>query len=245
MNLLTNKILRSQDDFTDWQTKIQEEGGLILINKDEGWTSFDIVRKIKYLFKIKKVGHAGTLDPLASGLVIVAIGKATKLLSKLQNDDKQYVGFIKLGVTTPSFDRETEEEDECDISHIKDSDITSNMPNFLGEIEQFPPVYSAVKYNGKRAYEFARKKIDISLESRKVIVSSFIIENIDYPYLKFKIDVSKGFYVRSFAYDFGKRLNVPSYLYSLQRTRVGEFYLDDALNIEEIESFLNDLSKSL
>lgn len=237
MNLLTNNTLQQKDGFENWFSKITEEGGLLLINKDEGWTSFDIVRKIKYLLKIKKVGHAGTLDPLASGLVIVAVGKGTKLLNSIQNDDKQYVGNIKLGVTTPSYDRETEEENSIDISNLTNEQISENQKNFLGEIEQYPPVFSAVKFNGKRAYEFARKKIDIPLESRKVVVSKFDIINFDLPYLKFRIDVSKGFYVRSFAYDFGRKIGIPSYLYSLQRTRVGEFFLEDAIRIEDIPNF--------
>jgi tRNA pseudouridine55 synthase len=240
MNLLTSNLLDSSNGFREWFDRIPEEGGILLINKDEGWTSFDIVRKLKPLLKIKKIGHAGTLDPLASGLVIVAVGKATKLLNFIQNDDKRYVGYIKLGVTTPSFDRETSEEGETDISDLQEAVVLENVKNFLGEIEQFPPVYSAVKYQGKRAYEFARKKIDIPLEPRKVKIYNFVLKNIDIPYLKFEIDVSKGFYVRSFAFDFGRKIGLPSYLYSLQRTRVGEFLLEDAIRIEDIQEKMND-----
>lgn len=241
MNLLSNTLIQSNSNyFTEWKEKLLSEGGILLINKDEGWTSFDIIRKIKYLFKIKKVGHAGTLDPLATGLMIVAIGKATKMLNYLQDVDKQYMGFIKLGATTDSFDRETEETDHSDITNLQEIDIYNNIKNFLGEIEQFPPVHSAVKFDGKRAYEYARKKIDIPLEPRKVTVSNFEILSLDLPYIEFKIDVSKGFYVRSFAFDFGKKIEIPSYLYSLKRTRVGEFYLNDALKIEIIEEFLKE-----
>jgi len=141
MNLLTNKIITEPAGFNQWLNKIPEEGGLILINKDEGWTSFDIVRKLKYILKIKKIGHAGTLDPLASGLVIVAVGKGTKLLNSIQNDDKQYIGHIKLGVTTPSYDRETEEEEATDISGLTAEQIIENRQNFIGDFDQFPPVY--------------------------------------------------------------------------------------------------------
>ncbi len=137
MNLLTNKIITEPAGFNQWLNKIPEEGGLILINKDEGWTSFDIVRKLKYILKIKKIGHAGTLDPLASGLVIVAVGKGTKLLNSIQNDDKQYIGHIKLGVTTPSYDRETEEEEATDISGLTAEQIIENRQNFIGDLTNF------------------------------------------------------------------------------------------------------------
>ncbi|OGU61408.1 MAG: tRNA pseudouridine(55) synthase TruB [Ignavibacteria bacterium GWF2_33_9] len=215
-----------------------DEGGLILIDKDEGWTSFDIIRKLRNLLKIKKIGHAGTLDPLATGLMIVAVGKATKQLNFIQNDDKQYTGLIKLGASTPSYDRETEESEFADISDLDEKVILANRDNFLGELEQFPPVYSAVKYQGKRAYEFARKKIDIELQPRNVTIFQFEILSLDNPFLEFKIDVSKGFYVRTFAFDFGHSLRIPSYLYSLKRTRVGEYFLKDAVKLDEIEDLL-------
>lgn len=240
MNLLTNNQLNLPNGFDEWKSRIPEEGGILLINKDEGWTSFDLVRKIKSLFKLKKVGHAGTLDPLASGLVIIALGKATKLLNFIQNDDKQYIGYIKLGVTTPSYDRETDETDEKDITQFDQNLIFDNIEHFKGEIEQHPPIYSALKFQGKRAYEFARKKIDIPLEARKVNIFNIEIINCDIPFVKFKIDVSKGFYVRSFAYDFGQKLGLPSYLYSLQRTRIGEYFLVDAIGIEAIENAINE-----
>jgi tRNA pseudouridine55 synthase len=235
MNLLQKSTLQN---FSDWKAQTEVEGGIILINKDEGWTSFDIVRKIKHLLAIKKVGHSGTLDPLASGLMLIAIGKATKLLNDLQNADKQYIGRIKIGATTPSYDRETQETDKVDITFLDENKIYSLLDTFKGNILQFPPVFSALKFEGKRAYKLARKKEDIHLEPRKVQISNFEILEVDFPFVKFKIDVSKGFYVRSFAYDFGKELGYPSYLYSLQRTRIGEFFLENAINIEDIQNLI-------
>jgi tRNA pseudouridine55 synthase len=235
MNLLQKSTLQN---FSGWKAQTEVEGGIILINKDDGWTSFDIVRKIKHLLAIKKVGHSGTLDPLASGLMLIAIGKATKLLNDLQNADKQYIGRIKIGATTPSYDRETQETDKVDITFLDENKIYSLLDTFKGNILQFPPVFSALKFEGKRAYKLARKKEDIHLEPRKVQISNFEILEVDFPFVKFKIDVSKGFYVRSFAYDFGKELGYSSYLYSLQRTRIGEFFLENAINIEDIQNLI-------
>ncbi len=236
MNLLQKSTLQN---FSDWKAQAEIKGGIILVNKDEGWTSFDIVRKIKHLLAIKKVGHSGTLDPLASGLMLIAIGKATKLLNDLQNADKQYIGRIKIGATTPSYDRETQETDKVNITFLDENKIYSLLDTFKGDILQFPPVFSALKFEGKRAYKLARKKENIQLEPRKVQISNFEILEIDCPFIKFKIDVSKGFYVRSFAYDFGKELGYPSYLYSLQRTRIGEFFLENAINVEDIQNIQN------
>ncbi len=235
MNLLQKSTLQN---FSDWKAQAEIKGGIILVNKDEGWTSFDIVRKIKHLLAIKKVGHSGTLDPLASGLMLIAIGKATKLLNDLQNADKQYIGRIKIGATTPSYDRETQETDKVNITFLDENKIYSLLDTFKGDILQFPPVFSALKFEGKRAYKLARKKENIQLEPRKVQISNFEILEIDCPFIKFKIDVSKGFYVRSFAYDFGKELGYPSYLYSLQRTRIGEFFLENAINVEDIQNLI-------
>lgn len=240
-----------KNKFVNWIGNIKESGGIILIGKEEGWTSFDVVWKVKNALRKKlfeqkiiegknfKVGHAGTLDPLASGLMIIAVGKGTKDLNNLQNLDKQYIGTIKLGVSTPSFDRETPEESEAvDISNISEKQILNTIPKFLGKIQQTPPIYSAIKIDGKRAYEFARKKIEKEIEPREVEISDFQITQIDFPFIKFKIDVSKGFYVRSFARDFGKELGLPSYLYSLTRTRVGSFFLDNAITIDDIRNSL-------
>jgi tRNA pseudouridine55 synthase len=234
INLLNKQNILQYDD---WVNSLKENGGFILIDKEEGLTSFQLIKKIKYKFKNFKVGHSGTLDPLASGLLIIAIGKATKQLNLLQNNDKQYEGIIKLGATTPSFDRETPEIEKTSIDNIKESDILQLKEKFQGTIKQVPPNFSALKFEGKRAYKFARNDKDIKLEPREVNISDFQILEIDFPFVKFKIDVSKGFYVRSFARDFGLMLNCPSYLYSLKRTRIGNYFLKDAISFEDIINF--------
>lgn len=232
INILNKQNINQYDH---WFSNLKENGGLILIDKEEGLTSFQIIKKIKYLFKNFKVGHSGTLDPLASGLLIIAIGKSTKQLDLLQTQDKQYEGILKLGATTASFDRETPEIEHKSIENIQENDVLQLVHKFNGTIEQVPPIFSALKFDGKRAYKLARNQNDVKLEPRKVIISNFQILEIDFPYVKFIIDVSKGFYVRSFARDVGIVLNCPSYLYALKRTRIGEFFLKDAISFEDIQ----------
>ncbi|MCZ2394468.1 MAG: tRNA pseudouridine(55) synthase TruB [Chitinophagales bacterium] len=212
------------------------EGKVILIDKPLDWTSFDIVNKIKYALKKKfpkiKVGHAGTLDPKATGLLIVCTGKFTKKITEIQDQYKIYSGSFFLGATTECYDTEKPVNQTFDISHITEQDIYENVQYFLGKIEQTPPAHSAIKIQGKNAYEFARKGEDIIMKSREVFIYSFDITKIELPYIFFKIKCSKGTYIRSIAHEFGKKLNNGAYLTSLRREMIGEYSLEDSWEIQ-------------
>ena len=219
-----------------------EKGGVILINKPYEWTSFQAVNKVKYLLKhyydLKKVkiGHAGTLDPLATGLLILCIGKYTKKIEEYQAQEKEYTGTFYLGATTPCFDKEKEIDNYYPTEHITEEDIYKAAEAFLGEQEQIPPVFSALKVNGVRAYAFARENKDVELKSRKITIKEFEITRIAMPEVDFRIVCSKGTYIRSIARDFGSYLNSGAYLTALCRTRIGEYKLSDAKKIEDIIS---------
>lgn len=212
------------------------EGEVLLVDKPKTWTSFDVVGKLRNTMKpLKlKVGHAGTLDPLATGLLIICTGKLTKQIDSFQAEDKEYTGTITLGATTPSYDLETEIEQTFDISTITEDQIVSTAKSFVGEIEQFPPAHSALKINGERVYEKARRGEEVELKARKVTITAFDIEKIEMPHIFFRIKCSKGTYIRSIAHDFGKALNNGSYLSSLRRTMSGEFHVNQAWNLEEL-----------
>lgn len=218
------------------------EGQLILIDKPYGKTSFQAVKHVKYNAKVKKVGHAGTLDPLATGLLIICTGKWTKKITNLQLQEKEYTGTFVLGATRPSFDMETEIDKTFDISNITEDDIYNVTKTFTGIITQTPPIYSAVKVDGKRAYEIARKGEEIIIKSKQVEVTIFEITAIRLPEIDFKIVCSKGTYIRSIANDFGKELKNGAYLSSLRRTRIGEYKVDDAV---DFEGFKNLVSQSI
>ncbi len=226
------------------------KGEVLLIDKPLTWTSFDVVNKIRLLLKyacgIKKikVGHAGTLDPMASGLLIVCTGKATKEIEKYQAQEKEYTGSFTLGVTTPSFDSETETDKEYPVDHITPELLQSAISNLTGWIDQVPPVYSAIKIKGERAYKFARANEDIQLKSRKVLISEFEITNFQLPLLQFRIVCSKGTYIRSIARDLGKNLNSGAYLSSLRRIRIGDFKIEEALGIEPFQGLVEGLYKN-
>ena len=217
-------------------------GEVLLIDKPYNWTSFDVVNKlrshIKYHLGIKKIkiGHAGTLDPLATGLLIICTGSFTKKIDEYQNMEKEYTGTMVLGATTPSFDMETLVDKTFDISGIRDEAIIKTAENFLGKIKQVPPVYSAKKIGGKRAYEFARKGIELGMKERDVIIKEFEITKISLPDINFRIVCSKGTYIRSLVKDFGEKLNNGSYLSQLRRTRIGQLCVDQTLSIEKIIS---------
>lgn len=219
-----------------------EKGGVILLNKPYEWTSFQAVNKVKYLLKhyydLKKVkiGHAGTLDPLATGLLILCIGKYTKKIEEYQAQEKEYTGTFYLGATTPCFDKEKEIDNYYPTEHITEEDIYKAAEHFLGEQEQVPPVFSALKVNGVRAYAFARENKDVELKSRKITIKEFEITRIAMPEVDFRIVCSKGTYIRSIARDFGSYLNSGAYLTALRRTRIGDYKLSDAQTIEEIIS---------
>jgi len=222
-----------------------EKGGVILLNKPYEWTSFQAVNKVKYLLKhyydLKKVkiGHAGTLDPLATGLLILCIGKYTKKIEEYQAQEKEYTGTFYLGATTPCFDKEKEIDNYYPTEHITEEDIYKAAEHFLGEQEQVPPVFSALKVNGVRAYAFARENKDVELKSRKITIKEFEITRIAMPEVDFRIVCSKGTYIRSIARDFGSYLNSGAYLTALCRTRIGDYKLSDAQTIEEITSEYN------
>ena len=210
------------------------EGRVILVNKPVGWTSFDIVNKIRYKLKVKKVGHAGTLDPLASGLLIVCTGNKTREIEQFMGMEKEYTGTLTLGATTPSHDLETEVEPAGDPSAIDPEQIKSAAAHFTGAISQVPPTYSAVKVGGKRAYLMARKGRAFDLPPRQVHIHTFEITQIDLPVVTFRIVCSKGTYIRSLARDFGDYLKVGAYLSGLCRTKIGPYRLDDASEIDAI-----------
>jgi tRNA pseudouridine55 synthase len=213
---------------------IYSEGQVLLINKPYDWTSFDVVRRIRNLIKVKKIGHAGTLDPLATGLLILCTGKYTKKINEYMAREKEYTGTIVLGATTPTYDLESIPENFKDCSHITSQQVAQAAAGFTGEIMQVPPIYSAIKKEGKRAYEFARKGHDIQLEPRKISVSEFST-TYNNPEVKFKIVCSTGTYIRSIANDLGAALSCGGYLSELCRTRIGEFELKDAWTMEEAE----------
>jgi len=212
-----------------------DEGRLLLINKPYRWTSFDVVNKLRYKLKIKKIGHAGTLDPLATGLLIICTGKLTKKIDEYQAQEKEYTGHFVIGQTTPSYDLETEVSAPVDVSSISDEKILSAATKFVGTIQQIPPLYSAIKVDGKRAYTLARSGSDLELKPREVTVSVFEITSIQKPMINFRIVCSKGTYIRSLSRDFGNELGVGAHLASLCRTRIGDFKLTDAKSLEEID----------
>jgi len=207
-----------------------------LINKPLEWTSFDAVRKIRNTIRIKKVGHAGTLDPLATGLLIICTGKFTKKINEYMAKEKEYTGTFTLGAITPTYDLESEPGEFKSTEDITPSRIREATSNFLGPILQVPPAHSAIKIEGKRVYELARKGKEVKLEPRPVTISEFEITNIDMPVVSFRVVCSTGTYIRSLANDFGKVLGCGAYLSSLCRTRIGEHRLDQAISIEEFIS---------
>jgi len=220
-------------------------GQVILIDKPLKWTSFQVVNKLrwairrKYKLKKIKVGHAGTLDPLATGLLIICTGKLTKTIDKLQAETKEYTGTITLGATTPSYDLETEINQTFPTSDISDSDIQKTTKTFLGEIEQTPPLYSAIKKDGVRLYELARKGETAVIKSRKINIYEFEITEIDMPNISFRLVCSKGTYIRSIANDFGKALNSGAYLSSLRRTKSGGYKVENAFDPLEYVKKIN------
>ena len=217
------------------KTLTDDPGKVLLINKPVRWTSFDVVNKLRFKLKIKKIGHAGTLDPLATGLLIICVGKMTKRIEEFMGMEKEYTGKFVLGKTTPSYDLETEVSEGKDISGITDEMIKDAVRPFLGTINQLPPLHSAIRIGGKRAYEFARKGAEVELKPREVQVHEFEITSISMPEVSFRIVCSKGTYIRSIARDFGNALHVGAYLSALCRTRIGTFLLSNALEVNQVE----------
>jgi riboflavin kinase/FMN adenylyltransferase len=213
---------------TDWAA-----GAVLLIDKPYGWTSFDVIKKIRNKIKIKKVGHAGTLDPLATGLLIVCTGKKTKDIDLFQAQEKEYTGTIIIGKQTPSYDAETEVSQTADISHLGSEDLEEARKSLTGTLLQYPPAHSAIKVDGKRAYTLARAGKEVAMKGREVRISTFEITRVEGEIVHFRVVCSKGTYIRSLAHDFGQKLGVGAYLGSLQRTRIGEFHLKDAFTLDD------------
>ena len=215
-----------------------KEGQVLLIDKPLTWTSFQVVNKIRweirqrYGIKKIKVGHAGTLDPLASGLLILCTGKFTKKIDQYQAQEKEYTGEITLGGTTASYDLESEVDTQFPTEHITEDMIHEATHNFMGAIDQKPPIFSALKKDGKRLYELARAGEEVEVQPRKIYISDFVITKIDFPKLEFRVVCSKGTYIRSLAHDFGKSLNSGAHLSALRRTKIGAFSVADALSLE-------------
>ena len=220
------------------------EGAVLLIDKPYTWTSFDVVRKVRNKIGIKKVGHAGTLDPLATGLLIICTGKKTKEIDSYQAQEKDYTAIFELGKITPSYDAKTETIEHQSIDHLREDEIHEATNQFIGEITQFPPAHSAVKIDGKRAYEMARAGQKVVMKSRVVTISEFQITKIELPQVHFRIVCSKGTYIRSLANDFGKHLGVGAYLSSLCRTRIGAFKLSEAWQLDDLIHKIEELKKA-
>lgn len=218
-----------------------EEGKVLLINKPLQWTSFDAVRKIRNLIRIKKVGHAGTLDPLATGLLIICTGRFTKKINEYMAQEKEYTGTFTLGATTPTYDLESEPENFKSTDRINVELLKSTTEKFMGEIMQVPPAHSAIKVDGKRVYELARQGKEVKLEPRKITIKEFEITKVEMPVVHFKVVCSTGTYIRSLANDFGAALGCGAYLSSLCRTRIGSFLLDDAMSIEGFEASIKHI----
>ncbi|MBO7055205.1 MAG: tRNA pseudouridine(55) synthase TruB [Bacteroidales bacterium] len=220
------------------------EGEVLYFDKPLQWTSFDVVNKTRYVLRrslgVKKikVGHAGTLDPLATGVMIVCTGKATKKIDSYLHQDKEYVATLKLGATTPSFDKETEENATFPIDFVTKELVEATLKKFVGEISQVPPLYSAIRVNGTRAYELARKNKDVEIEPRIVRIDKIELLEYNLPHITIKVSCSKGTYIRSLARDIGEELKCGAYLTALQRTKVGEVGLEDCITIEKFQEII-------
>ena len=219
------------------------EGRVLLFDKPLRWTSFDLVRKVRNLIKIKKVGHAGTLDPLATGLLIVCTGKFTKKINEYMGMEKEYTGTFTLGSTTPTFDLESEPQDFISLENITEQQIFDARKNFIGDILQMPPQHSAIKKDGKRLYESARQGIEVKVDARPVTIKEFSITKVELPLVHFKVVCTTGTYIRSLANDFGAALHVGAHLSSLCRSRIGVFELKDAISITAFEEEVKRLQQ--
>ncbi|WP_282143497.1 tRNA pseudouridine(55) synthase TruB [Cellulophaga baltica] len=229
--------MKTKEHFLDGQT--------LLIDKPLNWSSFQAVNSIKWSIRRKfelkkiKVGHAGTLDPLATGLLLICTGKSTKTINELQGQAKEYTGTITLGGTTPSYDLESEINETFPTEHITEAMIKDATQQFLGEIEQAPPIFSALKKDGKRLYEYAREGLEVEIKKRLITIHEFEITGIEATVVSFRVACSKGTYIRSLAHDFGIALNSGAHLSSLRRTKIGDYNVDNAITTEEFNKLLN------
>jgi tRNA pseudouridine55 synthase len=217
---------------------------VLLVDKPLGWTSHDVVAKVRNTLKIKKVGHAGTLDPLATGMLILCTGKFTKKINEYMAREKEYTGTFTLGAVTPTYDLESEPEQQKDYRHVTKELIDEQLKQFIGEIQQVPPTHSAIKQNGKPVYLLARKGVDVKLEPRTITISEFEITNIELPVLHFRVVCSTGTYIRSLANDVGAALGCGAYLSKLCRTRIGEFVIRDAKSLTDTLQWIQEMKAS-
>ncbi len=218
------------------------EGKVILIDKPLHWTSFDAVRRLRGILQIKKIGHAGTLDPLATGLLIVCTGKFTKKINEYMAAEKEYTGSITLGAVTPTYDLESTPEQQKDFSFLNKEMLVNATQQFIGNITQLPPIYSAIKKDGVALYELARRGVEVELKPRHIYIKSFELTAIELPVVHFKVVCGTGTYIRSLANDYGAVLGCGGYLSSLRRTRIGGFKAEDAVDMEELEKLVNPLA---
>lgn len=228
----------------DFTAEAFQNGQILLIDKPLHWSSFQAVNKIKWLLKTRfdlkkiKVGHAGTLDPLATGLLIICTGKSTKQISELQGQIKEYTGAFTLGATTPSYDLETEVDHQYPIDHITTELLEAARQSFLGTIDQVPPIFSALKKDGKRLYEHARKGEVVEILARQITIEEFELTKVEIPTIEFRVVCSKGTYIRSLAYDFGKKVESGAHLSALRRTKIGDFDVQNAFSVEQFEELV-------
>jgi tRNA pseudouridine55 synthase len=214
------------------ETQNFQEGAVLLINKPLTWTSFDVVRKIRNTTKAK-IGHAGTLDPLATGLLICCTGKMTKKINEYQAQEKEYTGTFTLGAVTPTYDLESEPQDHQPVPQLDKAALQAIASQFTGPLQQLPPIHSAIKQNGKPIYHLARKGVEVKVEPRSIVIHAFEITAVELPVVHFRVQCSTGTYIRSLAHDFGAAIGCGAYLSSLCRTRIGEFRLEDAMDVNE------------
>ena len=217
------------------------EGKILLLDKPIGWTSFNLVQKVRHLTKVAKVGHAGTLDPLATGLLIICTGKFTKQINTYMGMTKEYTGSMVIGATTSTYDLESEPENFQSIDHITEEQIKYATRQFVGDILQMPPQHSAIKKDGKRLYESARQGIEVKVDPRPITIESFEITHIQLPQIDFKVVCSTGTYIRSLVKDFGDALGVGAYMSALRRTKIGAFNVDDAMQWENLQKDIEQL----
>jgi tRNA pseudouridine55 synthase len=246
----TNKIIEAGGEAPEKKERVKRppvdavvqqtflDGKAILVDKPLHWTSFDVVRKLRSILQIKKIGHAGTLDPLATGLLIVCTGKFTKKINEYMAAEKEYTGTITLGAVTPTYDLESEPEQQKDFSFVTNELLQATTKQFTGTIEQFPPIYSAIKKDGVALYELARRGEEVELKARTISIKSFDITSVELPVVHFKVVCSTGTYIRSLANDFGAALGCGAHLSSLRRTRIGEFLVDNGVGMEEFEKLI-------
>ena len=225
-----------------------EEGEVFCFDKPLRWTSFDVVNKVRNLMRYRlgirkvKIGHAGTLDPLATGVLIVCTGKQTKQIESLQYKTKEYVATIKLGATTPSYDLETQIDAEYPTAHIDETLVRETLKKFIGEIQQIPPTYSAVKVNGKRAYDYARRGVEVEIKPKTLVIDEIELMEYNEDEIVVRVVCSKGTYIRALARDIGEALQSGAYLTALRRTRIGDVKVDDCYTLENFEAMINDLA---